>query len=65
MKAEGDDGGLVEIFVKGAMFSFGALVVQMLMRRWTDREPQVVVLELAGSTPHTGISDADTEDEED
>ena len=61
MKTESDDGGLVEIFVKGAMFSFGALVVQMLMRRWTDREPQVVVLELAGTTP----SLRDTEDEED
>ena len=65
MKTEGDDGGLVEIFVKGAMFSFGALVVQMLMRRWTDREPQVVVLELAGTTPQTGPTYPDAEDDED
>ena len=65
MSTDRDDDGLVEIFVKGAMFSFGALVVQMLMRRWTDREPQVVVLELAGTTPQMGPTYPDTEDEED
>ena len=65
MKTESDDGGLVEIFVKGAMFSFGALLVQMLTRRWSAPEPQVVVLELAGTTPQTGPTYPDAEGEED
>ncbi|MEX1362292.1 MAG: hypothetical protein AB1Z98_04155 [Nannocystaceae bacterium] len=59
-----DDDGLVEIFVKGAMFSFGALMVQLLMRRWTDREPQVVVLERSGAVPQTEPTRWDDEDED-
>ena len=47
------------------MFSFGALLVQMLTRRWSAPEPQVVVLELAGTTPQTGPTYPDAEDDED
>ena len=65
MSTDRDDDGLVEIFVKGAMFSFGALLVQMLTRRWSAPEPQVVVLELAGTTPQTGVTDPNAEDDED
>ena len=50
MNTDKDDDGLVGIFVKGAMFSFGALVAQLLLRRWTDRDPQVVVLEVPTGT---------------
>lgn len=65
MKTTDDDEGLVGIFVKGAMFSLGALVAQLLLRRWTDRDPPVVVLELpAGLRPveptrHDPIDDED------
>ena len=65
MSTDSDDDGLVGIFVKGAMFSFGALMAQLLLRRWTDRDPQVVVLELpAGLRPveptrHDPIDDED------
>ena len=65
MKAEGDDGGLVEIFVKGAMFSFGALVAQLLLRRWTDRDPQVVVLEVPAGTRLAELPEHDALDDED
>lgn len=65
MSTTNDDDGLVGIFVKGAMFSFGALATQLLLRRWTDREPQVVVLEVPAGTRLAERPEYDALDDED
>ena len=65
MSTDSDDDGLVGIFVKGAMFSFDALMAQLLLRRWTDRDPQVVVLEVPVGVRPTELPDHDALDEED
>lgn len=47
MSTQGDDEGLVEVFVKGIVFTLGAAAAGLILRKVFRQEPEVVVVAVA------------------
>lgn len=68
MSIQGDDEGLVEVFVKGIIFTLGAAAAGVILRKVFRQQPEVVVVavaadELGIGEDEGGLDDAGDEDE--
>lgn len=63
MSTQGDGEGLAAVFVKGAVFTLGAAVAGLVLRRVFRQEPEVVVVAVsADELRRAGGLDEDDED---
>lgn len=47
MSTQGDDEGLVDVFVKGIVFTLGAAAAGLILRKVFRQQPEVVVVAVA------------------
>ena len=64
MSTQGDDEGLVDVFVKGVVFTLGAAAAGVILRKVFRQQPEVVVVavaaeELGGDEDDGGELDED------
>ena len=64
MTTKTDDDGFVGLLVKGAMFSLGAALVQLIFRRFTDDEPRIVIVPMPADPSHGSLEPDHHDDEE-
>ena len=64
MTANTDDDGFVGMLVKGAMFSLGAALVQLVLRRFSENEPHIVIVPMPADPSHQTLEPDPADSEE-
>lgn len=64
MTTQGDDEGLVDVFVKGIVFTLGAAAAGLILRRVFRQQPEVVVVAVAADELGVGEDGEDRGDED-